>query len=93
MMVKPFEDAVVDMEDGTVAGPIQTQFGWHVIKLNESRMKDAPALEEVAGDIIAQLEENAVEQALATLLEAATIERVDLDTIDPAVLGDLSILE
>lgn len=93
MMVKPFEDAVVDMEDGAVAGPIQTQFGWHVVKLNESRMKGAPALEEVAGDIVAKLEEDAVEQALASLLEAATIERVDLDKFDPAVLGDLSILD
>lgn len=93
MMVKPFEDAVVDMEDGAVAGPIQTQFGWHVVKLNESRMKGAPALEEVAGDIVTKLEEDAVEQALTALLDAATIERIDLDKIDPAVLGDLSILE
>jgi peptidyl-prolyl cis-trans isomerase C len=93
MMVKPFEEAVMDMEDGAVAGPIQTQFGWHVIKLNESRMKGAPPLEEVAGDIVAKLENDAVEQALATLLAAAEIERVDLTSIDPAVLSDLAILD
>jgi peptidyl-prolyl cis-trans isomerase C len=64
-----------------------------VIKLNESRMKGAPPLEEVAGDIVAKLENDAVEQALATLLAAAEIERVDLTSIDPAVLSDLAILD
>lgn len=93
MMVKPFEDAVMGMEDGAIAGPVQTQFGWHVIKLNESRMKGAPPLEEVQGDIIAKLENDAVEQALATLLESATIERIDLDKIDPSVLSDVSLLD
>ena len=32
---EPFQVAVADMEAGDVAGPIQTQFGWHVIKLND----------------------------------------------------------
>ncbi|GKY86418.1 peptidylprolyl isomerase [Sinisalibacter aestuarii] len=93
MMVQPFEEAVTGMDDGAVAGPVQTQFGWHVIKLNESRMKGAPALEEVQGDIISKLENDAVEQALATLLDAATIERTDLTKVDPAVLGDPAILD
>lgn len=93
MMVKPFEDAVATMDDGAVAGPIQTQFGWHVIKLNESRMKGAPALEEVRAEIVQKLENDAVEQALAALLEAATIERIDLGAVDPAVLSDLSLLD
>jgi peptidyl-prolyl cis-trans isomerase C len=65
MMVKPFEDAVMGMEAGDVAGPIQTQFGWHVVKLNDARMKGAPALDEVRAEIVAQLENDAVEQALA----------------------------
>ncbi len=33
MMVKPFEDAAYSMEVGEVSKPIQTQFGWHLIKL------------------------------------------------------------
>lgn len=93
MMVKPFEDAVMGMTDGAVAGPVQTQFGWHVIKLNESHMKGAPALEEVAGDIVAKLENDAVEQALSALLAAAKIDRIDLDGLDPAVLSDISLLD
>lgn len=93
MMVQPFEEAVTGMEVGDVAGPIQTQFGWHVVKLNDARMKGAPALDEVRADIVAKLENDAVEQALATLLDAAEIERADVSMIDPNVLGDPSILE
>lgn len=93
MMVEPFETAVTGMEVGNVAGPVQTQFGWHVIKLNEARMKGAPALEEVRGDLEAQLENDAVEQALSALLDAATIERSDVESIDPDVLSDVSLLD
>jgi peptidyl-prolyl cis-trans isomerase C len=93
MMVEPFENAVAGMAVGSIAGPIQTQFGWHVIKLNDARMKGAPELDEVRGDIEAQLENDAVEQALTTLMEAAAIERAEIDGIDPNVLSDVSLLD
>ncbi len=37
MMVKPFEDAAFDMEVGQVSEPVQTQFGWHLIKLTDKK--------------------------------------------------------
>ncbi len=93
MMVKPFEDAVMEMEDGAVSAPIQTQFGWHVIKLNETRMKGAPTLDEVRDQLAVKIESDAVEAALKTLLDAAKIERIALEGIDPAALRDMSLLE
>ncbi len=93
MMVKPFEDAVIALEEGEISAPVKTQFGWHVIKLNETRMKGAPKLDEVRDELAAQIENDAVEQAVKALLSAATISRIDLNTVDADALGNLSLLD
>ena len=46
MMVPSFEAAVIALEPGEVSDPVQTQFGWHVIILLETRTADLPALEQ-----------------------------------------------
>ncbi len=93
MMVEPFEVAVTDMEVGEVAGPLQTQFGWHVVKLNDTREAPVPELEAVRGEIIEALENEAVEAALAELLEGAEVERVELEGFDPSVLSNPAMFE
>ena len=94
MMVEPFEVAVMALKAGEVSPePVQTQFGWHVIKLNETRDKPAPALAEVADELVQKLQDNAVEAAVATLLQDATVERVDLTQIDPSVLRNDELLQ
>lgn len=91
-MVAPFEEAVIAMEAGTISGPVQTQFGWHVIRLNETRLKDAPALEEVRGDLAEAIRREAIEARVTELTDAAEIDRIEAGTIDPNVLNDLSIV-
>lgn len=93
MMVKPFEDAVMVLEKGAVSAPVQTQFGWHVVKLNDTRMVGAPELDEVRAELVSQIENDAVEAALQTLLDGATIERTELEGIDPAVSRDMTLLD
>ena len=93
MMVKPFEDAVMGMEAGAISDPVQTQFGWHVIKLNEIRMKGAPTLDDVRSELTIKVENDAVEAALKALLDAAKIDRIALEGIDPAKLRDMTLLD
>ncbi|MBO0347492.1 peptidylprolyl isomerase [Roseibium limicola] len=51
-MVKPFEDAAMALEKGAYTKePVQTQFGWHVIKLEDKRKQEKPSLEEVADQL------------------------------------------
>ncbi len=93
MMVQPFQDAVSEMEDGGISAPVQTQFGWHVIKLNESRLLDVPTLEMVRGELAQKLQDTAVEAAIEELTEAANVVRNDLTGIDPTQIRNLSLVE
>lgn len=85
MMVKPFEDAVVALKAGEIGGPLQTQFGWHLIKLVETRAAQAPALDDVREELAAELEQAAVEARIAAATEGATVTR-STDGLDPALL-------
>jgi peptidyl-prolyl cis-trans isomerase C len=60
-MVKPFADAVTSMTKGTYSKePVQTQFGWHVILLEDTRDMEAPTLEGVRGEIITKLQQQSL---------------------------------
>jgi peptidyl-prolyl cis-trans isomerase C len=92
MMVPDFEAAVVALDVGAVSAPVQTQFGWHVVKLNETRLRDVPTLEEVADQLRPQVERTAVQARLDELTAAATVDRAGAE-IDPALIKNLDLLE
>jgi peptidyl-prolyl cis-trans isomerase C len=75
-----------------VSAPVQTQFGWHVIRLNETREKPAPTLDEVRDQIVEQIQRAAVEAQVNALQAEADITLPEPGTIDPAVLNDMSLL-
>lgn len=78
-MVPEFQNAVEDMAAGAVSEPVQTQFGWHVIKLNETRDTEPPSLDEVRADIVGQLNQEAIEALLASLRADADVEMLTED--------------
>ena len=92
-MVAPFEEAVVALEVGAISEPVETQFGWHVIKLNDTRIKDAPSIEQVRGELQESIQAATIESRVAELEEGADITRVAEGDIDPAILNDMSLLE
>jgi len=92
MMVKPFEDAVVAMKPGEVSGPIETQFGWHLVRLNETRQGEIPALDAVRADLAAEIERKALEDHIARVTAAATVTRPG-ESLDPSVLRDDAMVD
>lgn len=92
-MVPAFEEAVAGMEDGEISEPVQTRFGWHIIKLNESRIAEAPTLDEVRGEIVNELESQAIEDYVSKLTGEADIERPDLSNVDPTILQQTNLLD
>ena len=92
MMVEPFEVAVLEMAAGDVSGPVQTQFGWHIIKMNETGTVPIPPLEQVRSEIEERLNQAFVESLIAEYSEAAEIVKPET-AIDPAVIRDMELLE
>ncbi len=91
-MVKPFGDAVTSLAVGEISQPVQTNFGWHVIKLNDRRDKKLPTFEQEKDMLAAELSQKAVDEEIAKLTDAAKVTRAKVD-IDPSVIRDVSLLE
>jgi peptidyl-prolyl cis-trans isomerase C len=91
MMVEPFEKAVMGMTPGQVSAPVQTQFGWHVIKLAETRAAAGPTFEEKRDELAAELQQKAIEAMVTDVTAKADVKKMT-DGIDPAVLKDIGLL-
>lgn len=76
-MVPPFEEAAFSTEAGAVSEPVQTQFGWHVIKIEEKRETAAPSFEETAPQLRQGLLIEAFNNVIADLKAAADIQVLD----------------
>jgi peptidyl-prolyl cis-trans isomerase C len=92
MMVKPFEEAVVAAELGKVAGPVQSDFGFHLILVKETRVAAQPTLDDIRDELATEIEQQAIEAHVTEVTAAAAVETPG-EGIDPALLGDLSLLD
>ena len=73
--VKPFSDAMVALKPGQITQtPVQSQFGFHVIKLEETRPTKLPALEEVKGQVAESLQQKKLAAYRDELMKKAKIQ-------------------
>jgi peptidyl-prolyl cis-trans isomerase C len=73
-MVQPFGDALKSMEKGKYStAPVQTQFGWHVILLEDTRQTEAPSLESVKGKIVNKLKQTALSGYMQGLRDSSKL--------------------
>jgi len=76
-MVPEFADVAFKMYPGQLSNPVKTQFGWHVIKLEDKRTRQPPEFEKVKDQIEAYLARKVQSDFIAKLRQSAKVERLD----------------
>jgi len=90
-MVPEFEKVVLELKDGEVSNPVQTQFGWHIVKRAGSRLLPPPGLEEMRAEIEGFLKDAFIKEALETAISGAEIKRSDI-SVDPSIIRNVELL-
>jgi peptidyl-prolyl cis-trans isomerase C len=83
-MVPEFSTVAFALEPGKVSDPVKSQFGWHVIKVEEKRNRKAPDFEQVKAQIETYVMRKAQAEYVAKLRESAKVERMDQASNEPA---------
>lgn len=92
MMVPEFEAAVMTLAVGEVSAPVQTQFGWHVVRLNDARDTQPPSLDALRADIEGALQQSAAEEAVTSLTEGVEVVRPET-AIDATLIRKTDLID
>ena len=88
-MVPEFAEAAFKLDKGQVSEPIHTQFGWHIIKVEDKRTKPTPSFDQVKAQLQNYVAHRAQAELVDNLRKSAQIERLDkpAPAPDPATLN------
>ncbi|MTW14635.1 peptidylprolyl isomerase [Rhodoplanes serenus] len=76
-MVPEFSEAAFKLDKGQVSDPVKTSFGWHIIKVEDKRKREAPPFDQVKDQIETFVTRKAQIELLNKLRQEAKIERLD----------------
>ncbi len=93
MMVEPFFDAVAALKPDEISPPVQSEFGWHVILLKETRTKQSPELDQVRDALEEELRRAAFDGYVEKLTKAADIEQPEFEGLDPEIVNKTDLME
>ena len=83
-MVPPFEKAAFSLNKDEISQkPVQTQFGWHVIKIFDKRIPEAPSYENMKSKLVQDLERKIVSKKIKDLRNDALIEKLSSSELEP----------
>jgi peptidyl-prolyl cis-trans isomerase C len=87
-MVPEFAQAAFAAEDGAYVGPVQTQFGWHLIHVTGKRERPAPSYEDSVTQIGEELANKAAEAEITAARDGADVQRPDIQPADGAIADE-----
>ncbi|HTV36869.1 MAG TPA: peptidylprolyl isomerase [Xanthobacteraceae bacterium] len=76
-MVPEFAAAAFKLDKGQISDPVHTQFGWHIIKVEDKRIKPTPTFDQVKPQLVSYVARRAQEQLVENLRKSTNIERLD----------------